>query len=450
MVKFIFTESGFWIAIPYIIFYELLAFGEMFLISRFLTTGISDVLRSTLTFVIGVVIGYMVVTNFQVGLAKFQLSSQTIYEKIIVSSIELTAQLRVGVAMKRASLEAVTVESMESAEREDGIAALKNLRDVAVVIPRACKHAVAAAGWSEIKTRMFFISEEKSKRGDGRDDGEASADPLFARNHRRERDQHLAPGGGDNQKKTARWNNPPSVLQPPFTHTGRSFGMRKADHGEGGIRAEDENLESGFSPEEPPVAFGYSGFQKKTGAVAWTPENGAVGYRTLGLGSHVSRQLERMDSGDHIRTMREYCVMKLVLLVKFGIVDKDFAFDRCLLSLDNIVQGVSFVQSTYCAQIPNAYRSFIGLAVHLYVITLPVFTYTPQLWWLVLIVYPLVVYLFLTPHLLGLTLSKSLEFFRYRSYLPINEWCEDAEDIMGRNFEIMLQEIGRIQENDNV
>ena len=148
-------------------------------------------------------------------------------------------------------------------------------------------------------------------------------------------------------------------------------------------------------------------------------------------------------SHDHLRDLLRRCEFELQCLEWTGAVPNGPCYDRCLSLLYAVEDGVRSAQSVYAAEVPYIYRTFIGVVVHLYVLVVPVMFYTLDYWWIVLVLYPLLVYLFVAPHLIGLRLCRAMDYGRKTTYLPATQWCRQVVACTDDNFQEVHRRLTR-------
>lgn len=158
-------------------------------------------------------------------------------------------------------------------------------------------------------------------------------------------------------------------------------------------------------------------------------------YEILPLAPCVEEAID--NTTDHLRDVHRFCVLKMHGLKNSGFLADCPEFGQALADLDATMGGVMYVQALYSADIPPAYFRFVWAVVNLYVIIAPIMCYNADYYWLVLIVYPVIIYLFITPHLLGLRLSKSLDYKRETTFIPVGHWCKQICQHIKENFDLI-------------
>jgi predicted membrane chloride channel (bestrophin family) len=107
------------------------------------------------------------------------------------------------------------------------------------------------------------------------------------------------------------------------------------------------------------------------------------------------------------------------------------------VEVDTIRESVAAIHSMNLAPTPTAYDLELSVVTYSFVALVPVLLFTPEYWWMVLVFYPLVVYMFIGFYSLGKRLRSraSCDFNADYTYAPVEQWCEHARSDIGKLFD---------------
>lgn len=156
----------------------------------------------------------------------------------------------------------------------------------------------------------------------------------------------------------------------------------------------------------------------------------SVLYNSMNINRQLARELAKNHVGDTIRTIQLWYLDNIHRLNRIDAIDDNVGYNRCIEHVNVLVNAVSGIQASYAIGIPPVYKRFVGIAIHLYILCVPVLIYTQQLWWLILIIYPVMVYLFISPHVIGSRISNSVDYANNTTKLPVAIWCSDTTSMI--------------------
>jgi hypothetical protein len=141
---------------------------------------------------------------------------------------------------------------------------------------------------------------------------------------------------------------------------------------------------------------------------------------------------------DPILAIQEHLLYNIQALSDNGVFRNYVHHGRCLELVSIMTNGILNIRSSYSLQFRGIYDSFVGLIVYGYMFVIPILAFTPGIWWAPLTMYPVVIYVVLAPHKLGVHLRDTPDFNMGAAGVPVKEWSHESKitvDIIMKSIE---------------
>jgi hypothetical protein len=130
--------------------------------------------------------------------------------------------------------------------------------------------------------------------------------------------------------------------------------------------------------------------------------------------------------GDPLYYIKAFLVCTTYLMQEIAFADTYTMISNIQCNITDAFRGVQKIQTMYGVSMTRIYNRFIGLIIYSYVLCIPIMAYSEHYWPLTLVLYPLIVYVFLAPHVIGNMLRSNPHIHSPITLQPIDFWCNDT------------------------
>lgn len=169
-------------------------------------------------------------------------------------------------------------------------------------------------------------------------------------------------------------------------------------------------------------------------------------YTLLFSSEDIRKKIFSNENTDPIYQMLTYFMTSTYLLQELYFADTYMMLSNIQNGVCTAFNGMQSIQAMYGARIDRIYSHFIGIIIYLYVLCVPIMTYSEHYWSLVLLFYPLIVYIFLAPHIIGNMLRNNPCLNSPITMQSVDDWCQSTIEEIHYRMEGALQYIENIKE----